>query len=204
MNNYEYIIASLPNLRIDIDSQDSLNEQDIYEFILDNCSEKDREKINFLLSSYDENQLNKDFYLKALSSRNTFIAEYFNFDLLLKNLKVKHINKALGRDDNQDIFLESRGEIEESEDINKALSQDNLLQKERDIDAIVWKKVEELNCFDYFNLNVVLGFIIKLNIVLRWLKLDKEEGKKLFRQLVEEIRGSFKGVPENISGNIKK
>jgi hypothetical protein len=40
----------------------------------------------------------------------------------------------------------------------------------------------------------VLAYVAKLHIVNRWLALDKERGMERFRQLVAEVRGSFKGV----------
>ena len=40
----------------------------------------------------------------------------------------------------------------------------------------------------------MLAYVAKLHIVNRWLALDQEKGRELFRQLVSEVRGTFKGV----------
>ena len=37
-------------------------------------------------------------------------------------------------------------------------------------------------------------FVAKLHIVARWLKLDAETGKQLFKQLVDEIRNNKKSI----------
>ena len=41
---------------------------------------------------------------------------------------------------------------------------------------------------------VALGYVAKLKIVDRWLSLDEETGRELFRRLVSEVKGTFRGV----------
>ena len=74
---------------------------------------------------------------------------------------------------------------------------DNLIDRELGLDELMWNKISELNIFEYFNINVLLGYISKLKIIGRWLSLDEKTGKEMFRRLVEEIRGTFKGVEFN-------
>ena len=42
--------------------------------------------------------------------------------------------------------------------------------------------------------HAILGFLAKLKITDRWLKLDPATGRKLFRRFTEEVRATFKGV----------
>ena len=44
---------------------------------------------------------------------------------------------------------------------------------------------------DFFNIDVILAFLAKGYLVDRWLKLDADKGKHLFRKLVDEVRGTF-------------
>ena len=48
-----------------------------------------------------------------------------------------------------------------------------------------------------FDIDILLSFITKLKITDRWSKLDPESGRELFRRLVGEVRGTFKGVQFN-------
>ena len=64
------------------------------------------------------------------------------------------------------------------------------------MDDLMWSKIESITTFDYFDINVILGFIARLNIVARWLKLDPETGKQMFARLVEGVRGSYTGIRE--------
>ena len=48
-------------------------------------------------------------------------------------------------------------------------------------------------CIIYFDINVILGFLCKLHIVSRWAMLDEQTGREMFRKLVDEVRGTFRG-----------
>ena len=61
----------------------------------------------------------------------------------------------------------------------------------------MWEKISSLTLFNYFDINVILAFITKLNIVARWFRLDEQTGREMFKKLVDEVRGTFKGVEYN-------
>ena len=207
MRNYEYIVASLP----DITAGWKFGEKgpdDYIEEIVSLCSEKDRELISFLMSGYEDENLNIDFYAKALTHKDQFIREYFRFDLNVRNAKVKYLNKALGRDMGRDVltFGEETDQVvldavaeefEEAADLETVLNSGDILSRERGIDDLVWEKIESLTTFNYFDIDAVLGFITKLNIVARWYRLDEQTGREMFKKLVDEVRGTFKGVEYN-------
>jgi len=67
----------------------------------------------------------------------------------------------------------------------------NLLEREKAIDQLKWNFIDELNTFNYFSIEVILGFVIKLEMVERWLKLDKKTGEEMFRQLVKDLENSY-------------
>ena len=197
MNNYEYIIASLPLL-----SPDATNVQvDADEVIADirsQCSKKDNSLIDFLMEGYNQETLGRDFYLKALSHRDKFIREYFAFDLELRNAKVRYINSALGRAPMQDIVVldqsEDAQQPEPDPEMDAVFVADDLIQREKKIDDFIWEKVENLTLMELFTMDRILAFIVKLRIIDRWMKLDEQKGREMFRRLVDEIRGTFKGV----------
>lgn len=204
MNNYEYIIASLP----DITTGWKFGEKgphDYIEEITSACTEKDRKLIEFLMSGYLDENLNTEFYLKALTHKDRFIREYFRFDLNVRNAKVKYLNKALGRPADKDVLSFPEGtpeqvlefiseEFEEATALDNVLGAGDILSRERGLDDLMWAKIDNLTLFNYFDIDVILGFIAKLNIVARWFKLDEQTGREMFKRLVDEVRGTFKGV----------
>ena len=197
MDNYEYLIAGLPVLSKDWSANSSVSVDSLIEEIKNGCSKKDNVLIDSLLDGYKEENFNEDFYKSMLRHKNSFIREFFTFDLRVRNAKVRYLNEQLGRNTDKDIFLETEGEFEESEALLSVLYGDNLIDRELGLDELMWNKISELNIFEYFNINVLLGYISKLKIIGRWLSLDEKTGKEMFRRLVEEIRGTFKGVEFN-------
>ena len=210
MSNFEYIISSLPYLTADFKYAEGQGFGHVIEEIRDNLGERDSAVLDFLLRGFQANELGPDFYAQALQHGVKFIREYFRFDLNLRNAKVRFLNRELGRnadedvitgkggpeDENLDIDLYrfKAGEFEEAVKVENALSQGDLLSREKELDDITWAKVNTLETFHYFDLTAVLAYVAKLNIVNRWLALDEEKGRELFHQLVKEVKGTYQGV----------
>lgn len=210
MSNFEYIVASLPVLLPDYKYGSGEAFNTLVQEIRDNLSEKDNALVDFLLSGFESENLNQDFYAKALHHSNRFIREYFRFDLNKRNAIVRRLNEELGREEGTDImtgegsdddssldidgFRFRGGEFEEERTLGEVLSQKDLLTRERGIDDLTWNKVNALTVFNYFDVNAILGFIAKLHIADRWLSLDEDEGRERFRTLVKEVKGTFKGI----------
>lgn len=206
MSNYHYIVASLPVLSPDYrftkDSPAQLLEE-----ILELSSDKDRELIETLRSGWDKDNLTPEFYARVLAHRNRFIRDYFFFDLCVRNAKVEFLNKQVGRPAGTDVLVpahtdEESGEttvtelpdFEQASRTQAALDAPDLLSRERALDQLYWDKIDELTTFDWFTIETILGFIARLHIVARWFELDEQAGREKFRTLVDEVRGSFKGV----------
>ena len=65
----------------------------------------------------------------------------------------------------------------------------NLVEKERKIDLIRWNEALELATFDYFDINAVLSYLVRVNIVARWTLLDPVRGREMFARLLAELDG---------------
>lgn len=202
MHNYEYIVASLPDIAAGWKFGEK-TPKDYIEEIEALCDKKDVELIEFLQGGLEGRDLNADFYEKALAHNNSFIREYFAFDLNLRNAKVRYLNKALSRPADKDTItlLTPSGDIrseldsfEESARLDAVLAAGDILSRERGLDDLMWDKIDALTTFNYFDINKILGFIAKLNIVARWFNLDEQTGRELFKRLVDEVRGTFRGV----------
>lgn len=197
MNNYYYIIAGLPVLSHEWKPGEQTPEI-IRQEILEQCSEKDRAVIGLLESGFVDENLTAGFYRTALAHKNRFIREYFRFDLNVKNAKVRYLNEALGRDPKKDVIVldeEAPQEVfEEAAKLDTILHGNDILERERGIDDLMWEKIEDMTTYDYFDIEAVMAFLAKLHIVERWYILDEKTGREMFRKLVDEVRGTFKGV----------
>lgn len=208
MSNYVYIIAGLPDFTPDWKQGDkSLDE--ILNQVRELLSEKDNEVLDFIAKGFDKDQIGLEFYKEALAHRIGFIREFFRFDFDVRNQKVRYLNNALGRAPEKDVLkltdpeAEEDGlepeepEFKESAKLQTILEKNDILSRERGIDDLYWDKIDELTLFDYLNFDKVLGIVVKMMIIRRWLVLDEETGRAMFKKLVDEVRGTFKGVEYN-------
>lgn len=194
MNNYEYIVASLPVIEPDTRFGSSEIIDNIIEEVREQLSSKDSLLLTKLLEGYDPDKLDAGFYKDCLSSSCRFIRQYFLYDLMLRNTKVEYLNTTLGRPEGKDILhlegLEEQ-EFEQHDEIMEILSRKDIIDRERGLDMATWSYIDELNTMDFFDLDAILGIVAKLMIVRRWDKLDPERGAEFFRKLVKEIRATY-------------
>ncbi len=201
MNNYEYIVASLPVIQPVGTPGAHVDAQQILDSLHELLSGKDCATLDFMLSGYDSETLGEDFYVKALAHGNRFISSFFAYDLDVRNVKVEYLNRSLGRPETQDMLVPASRENYEFEgraEVLSVLESSDILKRERGLDDLMWKKIDEITTMDVFNLNAILGFVAKLKIVDRWEKLDPETGQELFRKLVEEIRSTYDNKKNNM------
>jgi hypothetical protein len=202
MDNYEYIVASLPVLRQEDTRTDSLDAGELVDQIREQLSGPDQAVLDLLLSGYDPEQLTEDFYKQMLRHKNRFLREWFRFDLDLRNATVGYLNKQLHRaPDHDKILLEGREveEFPEQEDASRILNGTDILQRERGLDDLRWRKIDEITLMDYFDLETLLGYAAKLKIIDRWLQLDPDSGRALFRRMVDEIHATYDNKKQTIT-----
>ena len=95
---------------------------------------------------------------------------------------------------NQDTINLDTGEFEEAAKVDETLAGEDILAREKGLDAIIWQKISELTTFNYFDLDALLGIIAKMRLIERWRALDEETGAEMFQRLIEETTASFGGV----------
>lgn len=194
MNNYEYIVASLPVIEPGSRLGSSSAANAIIDDIREQLSNKDNALVTMLLDGFDPEKLNAGFYRACLGSGSRFLREYFLFDLFLRNTKVEYLNASLGRPEGKDVLLLEEledYEFEQKEEIVEILSGTDIIGREKGLDMAIWEHVEEVTTMDVFDMDAILGFIARLKIIDRWDKLDPETGAEPFRRLIKEIRATY-------------
>lgn len=159
-----------------------------------------------------ENLLTALFYDYLLANSEGFIREWFAFDRDLRNILTalsaryhdQSPEKALIGDNELIIKLKQSHnydfglspEFPFIEQLIRLHEQQDFSELERQIDFIRWNKIEELTAFSYFNLEVILGYLLKLKITRRWSMLDAQNGRKLLDSKIDKLRKSIKFTDE--------
>ena len=65
---------------------------------------------------------------------------------------------------------------------------EELVERERKIDTLKWKWLEEQSFFYYFTIERIFVFLMFLDMTERWISLDKQKGYELFRQMIENLK----------------
>lgn len=154
-----------------------------------------------------ELQLTELYFNHINNINNQYIKDWFVFEKDLTNLLTAfncrknelQIDKQLiGKGELVDKLVKSSArdfgitdEIEGIEKILKALDEDDLLEQEKKIDILKWELLDESSFFFYFTIERLFVFLIKLSITDRWLKLDKETGLKLFKELLNNLESAY-------------
>lgn len=83
-----------------------------------------------------------------------------------------------------------RGELPYIDGVIAAVNDEaNLVEKEHKIDQIRWEEALQIATFDYFDINAILSYLVRVNIVARWTQLDAARGREMFDRLLRELDG---------------
>lgn len=193
MDNYIYIVAGLPDVAINFGSS-QFSYADVQTAVVELLSEQDRQLVELFEEGFDEAKLNADFYNRAAQSRNRFISNYFDFDARLRNMQAEHVAQQLNADAAKYTVPLPEADFDEERRVQEILANTDFLQREQQLDMLKWQKADDIAQMDYFNMNAILAFLAKAHIVSRWARLDRHAGEAMFRQLLGEVRGTFKGI----------
>jgi hypothetical protein len=189
MDNYVYIVASLPELTAGFENT-SFDYAATKESITELLSEKDQQLVELFEEGFNEETLGAEFYKKAAESKNRFIRAYFDFDARLRNMKVVYLAKRLDKNGGAYFVDMPEADFEEYHQIKDILENPDFVQREQKMDELKWEKASDIARMDYFNMNAILAFLAKAKTVQRWAELDPAKGEEMFRKLVKEIRGT--------------
>ena len=151
MNNYVYIIAGLPDFTPDW-RQGEKGLEEYLRQMNELLSEKDKETVRLIEDGFNKEKIGLEFYKEALAHRSAFIREFFQFDLNVRNQKVRYLNQALGRDPEKDVLslrdpeAEETGlepeepEFKESARLQSILEGHDILSRERGIDECCYRR----------------------------------------------------------------
>ena len=146
------------------------------------------------------------YYAECAASKSRFLREWAEFDRTLRNVSAAAVARTLDRavdevtvgggDVVEQLHRSSaadfglRGELAYIDAVIAAVNDEqNLVEKEHKIDLVRWEYAAELVSFDYFNINAILSYLVRINIVARWSILDVKRGREMLERLMAELDG---------------
>lgn len=160
-----------------------------------------------------EDKLSALYYSHAMKCGNGFVSSWFEFNLNVKNI-LSAINarkfkievppvivgdtpvcEALRMSNARDFGL--AGELDYLDDVLKIGETHNLIEREKKVDQLKWKWMEDKTFFEYFSIERLYVFLLQVELVERWLSLDKDKGNRMFRDIIASFKNDVK-VPDEI------
>jgi hypothetical protein len=156
-----------------------------------------------------ERALFEAYYTECAKAKSSFLRAWSRFDRNLRNViaaytargkQVPVVDALVGSDDITLSLTRSsaadfglKGELEYIDNLLSTLSDEgNIVEKERTIDIIRWNKADELAEIDYFNMNAILSYLVKVNLIHRWMALDVQTGRAMYDRLVASMSATEK------------
>lgn len=125
----------------------------------------------------------------ALKCGNRFVRDWAQFNKDLNNVLVNEICRKHGFKAEEHLHGELPEDIApEYVAISKIA---DLYEREKAQDAVRWEWLEERTRFDYFELENVLCYYLQCEILHRWDNLTKEEGERIFKGIIAEMKKSI-------------
>ena len=172
----------------------------MYDFVREWLDDSWRQK-----AAFAEDRLWSLFYEYAMAqSGNEFVSSWYEFNLNLNNI----MSGITARKYNLDIqkVIVGQGDVAQAlrtsgardwglsqeldyfDDVLRLVEESDLSHRERKVDLLRWNWLEEHTFFNYFSVERLFSFMVRLGIVERWTTLDKEKGQKLFRKLIGDLK----------------
>lgn len=158
-----------------------------------------------------ENRLTSLYFEYGMQCSNAFATSWFEFNLTVNNvllaliarrykLEVAEsivgntpITEALSTSSARDFGISS--ELTFFDELVKISEIDDLLEREKKIDQMKWGWIEEATFFNYFSVERLFAFLLQIEMIERWLSLDKNKGRELFRNIVDILKDEVR-IPE--------
>ena len=144
------------------------------------------------------------YYAYAMRCKNRFVSRWFEFNLTVNNVLVAltgrkykldvapfivgdtEVCEALRTSNARDFGLGT--EVDYLDQVMKIAETDDLVEREKKLDQLRWAWMEEATLFDYFTAERLFVFLLQVEMIERWLSLDKEKGNQLFRQMIATLK----------------
>lgn len=171
---------------------------------------------NSQVSLFREDLLSSMFYEYASGINNKFVRSWMLFNRDLANIQTAMTARKysldasaliVGNDPIAEALKTSgardwglTGTVDYLDELMRVQEETDLTQREKKVDVMRWQWLDENSFFNYFTIEKLFALLEKIRIAERWYKLDKEQGQKLFRSLISDLKQQV-DVPQEFDNN---
>lgn len=158
-----------------------------------------------------EEALAAAYYAYAMKCGNRFISRWFEFSLnvnnilsafILRKYKMEVASRIVGDTEVCEQLRTSNArdfglgeQLAYMEELQRIAEMEELVEREKKTDLLAWKWLEDESFFNYFTVERLFVFLLQLEMIERWISLDKEKGNELFRQMIQHLKEEVQ-IPE--------
>ena len=173
----------------------------------------DSEKSIETQSILDADYLSALYYDYAMRNSNKFISKWYEFNMNLNNILIASTGRKLSFDYQNYIVGNNNvanalktsaardwglsGDLDYMEQVQRIAEETDITEREHKIDRLKWAWLEDNTFFDYFTIEKVYAYMLKLEIIERWHMLNREEGEKILREMIAKLKSEVK-MPEEL------
>ena len=165
-------------------------------------------------------RLNALYYAYAGTCKNAFVRAWFELNLNINNLLTaitcrkydlekadyivgeNEVAKAIRSSNARDFGLGDS--IDYLPTLLRIAEETDLMQREKKIDMLRWQWLEENTFFKTFDIEKVFAYLMQVEMIERWVALDKETGEQTFRKLVGSMKKGSVNTLEEFKKNTNK
>ena len=158
-----------------------------------------------------EDKLYGYYYDYAMKCGNSFVSAWFELNLNVNNIlaamaarkyKMEVAKVPVGSNWVADVLRKSNArdfgladELEYFDQLVRINDTVDLVDREKKIDLMKWNWMEENTFFNYLTIEKIFVYLMKLEMIERWISLDKEKGNEMFRQLIGQLKNEVQ-IPQ--------
>ena len=180
------------------------------EFIKEYYARFDDEEVSEHNTLWDD-KLSSLYYNEAMTCKNDFLASWFELNLNIGNVMAAQNCREHGLD--REAYIVGDNEVAKqlrqsnARDFNidnpldyiteliQVTEEKDLFMRERRLDFLRWNWLEDNILYKTFDIVSVLAYLLRLEMIERWIGLSKVRGEETFRGLVANMkRGSSESL----------
>lgn len=167
-----------------------------------------------------EDRLAAFYYDYAMKCGNPFIAAWFELNLNINNILTAFTCRKYGLEKAE--YIVGKNEVAESirtshardfglgdevdylPELQRIAEEPDLIVREKKVDLLKWKWLDDHTFFKPFDIESVFAYLLKLEMIERWVTLDKARGEKTFREIVGAMKHGSENALEEFKRNNNK